>query len=87
MPLLDDLKDNIGGTVYFSHTLLSLSSDSTTVKRGTLIKMEGPVCVVEWEECLCLDEHGPEVECGFKIRDMISVFLVQLEPPKVREAS
>jgi hypothetical protein len=87
MSRLGDLKSHIGKTVYFSRTLLSVSGDSATVRKGTLEKIEGPVCVVEWDECLCLDEHNADVACKFRIRDMVSIFLVQVNPPRARAAS
>ena len=85
MSRLKDLRKYIGQTIYFSRTMQALQGEVTTVRQGILIDVGEyepvPMCIVEWNECLCLDEHGSDVLCHFGIREAISIFLVQTTPP------
>src|SRR4051812_41935914 len=77
---LDDLKRRVGGTVYFNQSVLSLSKNGYSIDSGTLVSVDGAVCVVEWYECLCLDWHDDSVPCAFRIREQLSTFAVSSYP-------
>jgi hypothetical protein len=77
---LDDLKRSVGGMVYFNQSILSLSKNGYSIDSGTLVSVDGAVCVVEWYECLCLDWHDDSVPCAFRIREQLSTFTVSSYP-------
>lgn len=82
MSRLDDLRRQINGVVYFSQPLLSLATGTCTIKSGTLVLVDDDItCVVEWDECLCPDEHDSDVVCPFRMRERVSIFAVQVERP------
>lgn len=82
MSKLSDLKALIGSTVYLRTPIVG-PFRQVAVREGTLIRVDGETCVVEWDECLCLSQHGPEDRCDFRLADRTSIFNIQADPPSL----
>lgn len=81
MLLRPGLKRYIGRTVYFSQPKYGLRVGEQKVYTATLEEVKGTTAVVTWQECLCLDWHDASVECGFKIRETLSIFSIKTRSP------